>query len=141
LNLFLALPSTPSGDWLTVHMRSDYTSIAITRGEDVIFFRNKPEGDNETLADLVHQTAMYYQDRLGGQGFARVLLGGAGRSAGSADLARRNIQERLGVKVEPVDPTASATLSNGSHPGSEVLEFLGPLVGMLHRTNRETVAV
>jgi type IV pilus assembly protein PilM len=140
LNLFLALPNAPSGDCLTVHMRSDYTSIAITRERDVIFFRNKPEGDNQTLADLVHQTAMYYQDRLGGQGFGRVLLGGAGRIAGSVELARRNLQERLGAKVEPIDPTSSAVLSNGSHPGSEVLEFLAPLVGMLHRTSREAVA-
>jgi type IV pilus assembly protein PilM len=139
LNLFLASSKTPTDDWLTVHMRSDYTSIAITRAEDVIFFRNKPEDDNETLADLVHQTVMYYQDRLGGQGFGRVLLGGAGRIAGSVEVARRNLQARLGAKVEPIDPTASAVLSSGSSPRSEALEFLAPLVGMLHRTNRELI--
>ena len=36
------------GDWLLVHMRPEYTSIAILRGGDVIFFRNRPEGDDES---------------------------------------------------------------------------------------------
>ena len=61
----------PTDDWLVVHMRSDYTSIVIMRGGDVIYFRSKPEGDGDPFADLVHQTTMYYQDRLSGQGFSR----------------------------------------------------------------------
>jgi hypothetical protein len=52
------------GDWLIVHIRPEYTSIAIMRGSDLIFFRTAAEGDPEPLADVVHQTAMYYQDRL-----------------------------------------------------------------------------
>ena len=65
-----------------MHLRPDYTSIVIMRGEHVIFFRNRPEGDETSIADLVHQTAMYYQDRLSGNGFARVFLGGSGRVMG-----------------------------------------------------------
>ena len=72
VNLFLA-SAIPAGDWLVVHVRPDYTSIAIMRGGDLIFFRNRGEGEDEALADVVHQTTMYYQDRLSGQGFARVL--------------------------------------------------------------------
>ena len=82
MNLFLAGPPAADGDWLLVHMRPDYTSIVILRGGDLIFFRNRAEGDEEALQDLVHQTAMYYQDRLGGRGFTRILLGGLGQGAG-----------------------------------------------------------
>jgi len=42
INGFLASGRIPSGDWLVVHMKSDYTSIAIMRGNDVIFFRTRP---------------------------------------------------------------------------------------------------
>src|SRR5262245_15342832 len=74
INLILTSGSPVSADWLIVHMRPEYTSIVILRREDVIFFRNRSEGDAEGLQDVVHQTAMYYQDRLNGRGFARVLL-------------------------------------------------------------------
>src|SRR5688500_11973548 len=80
VNRYLASGEPPTGDWLVVHMRPDYTSIAIMRGEDLIFFRNRAEGDEEPLSDVVHQTTMYYQDRLDGRGFGRVLVGGSSRT-------------------------------------------------------------
>lgn len=141
LNLVLASSSVPASDWLAVHMRPEYTSIAIVRGADVIFFRNRPEGDEETLPDLVHQTAMYYQDRLSGQGFARVLLGGSGRAAGAIDVARRSIEERLGTPVEPIDPTSVAALSDRISVDADLLDILAPLTGMLLRTRQEAVGV
>ena len=106
VNCFLAGGRVPTGDWLVVHVRSDYTSIAIMRGGDVIFFRNKGEGEGDALADLVHQTTMYYQDRLSGQGFTRVLVGGTGRPGGDLEMARRGLEERLGVPVETDRPDA-----------------------------------
>jgi Tfp pilus assembly PilM family ATPase len=123
LNAVLGSPNVPRGDWLAVHMRPGYTSIAIVRGEKLIFFRNRPEGEDESLTDLVHQTAMYYQDRLEGQGFARVLLGGSGRTPGAVDDARRGLEERLDTRVEPMGPS----------------DVLTPLMGMLLRTRQEAV--
>lgn len=139
LNLVLASSSVPATDWLAVHMRPEYTSIAIVRGADVIFFRNRPEGDEETLADLVHQTAMYYQDRLSGQGFARVLLGGSGRAPGAVELARRSLEERLGAAVEPIDPTSVAAPTDRLRVDADLLDILAPLTGMLLRTRKEAV--
>jgi len=126
-------------DWLVVHLRPNYTSIVIMRGEHVIFFRNRAEGDDTSIADLVHQTAMYYQDRLQGQRFARILLGGSGRMGGAVDSARRNLEERLGVSVEPIDPSRSATLTDRIAATPELMDVLAPLVGMALRTRRETV--
>jgi Tfp pilus assembly PilM family ATPase len=92
VNLVLGGSEVPAVDWLVVHLRPNYTSIVIMRGEHVIFFRNRAEGDDTSIADLVHQTAMYYQDRLQGQRFARILLGGSGRMGGAVDSARRNLE-------------------------------------------------
>jgi type IV pilus assembly protein PilM len=140
VNLSLASTS-PSGDWLVVHMRPEYTSIVILRREDVIFFRNIAEGDTEALQDVVHQTAMYYQDRLDGRGFGRVLLGGIGRAPGAVDVARRNIEEHMGTIVEPIDPTRGAQLTDRIHATPELMATLAPLVGMMLRTRTEPVTV
>lgn len=140
VNLFLASSQVTSGDWLIVHMRPDYTSIVIMRGEDVIFFRNRPEGEGETLADLVHQTAMYYEDRLAGGGFARVLLGGTGRVPGAVDIARHSLEQRMGTAVEPIDPTRAAALTDRISISTDVMDILAPLVGIMLRSIRETVA-
>jgi Tfp pilus assembly PilM family ATPase len=139
LNLFLAASDVPAGDWLTVHMRPEYTSIVITRGEDVIFFRNRPEGEGDTLADLVHQTAMYYEDRLTGTGFSRVLLGGGGRVSGGVDAARASLEQRLGVAVEPIDITRIAKVSNRVPADRDLQVNLAPLVGMMLRAQKEAV--
>jgi Tfp pilus assembly PilM family ATPase len=139
VNLFLGSIDVPSGDWLVVHLRPEYTSIVIMRGADVIFFRNRPERDEESIADLVHQTAMYYQDRLSGQRFSHVFLGGRGRAIGDVELARRNLEERLGVPVEPIDPTRTTALTDRISATPDVMNVLAPLVGMLLRTRRAVV--
>lgn len=126
-----------SGDWLLVHVRPDYTSLAILRGPHVIFYRSRPEDSEEGLPDLVHQTAMYYQDRLAGQGFTRVLLAGAGRGPGT-DAVRRSLEEGLGTVVEPVDVSRTATLADRIN-ALDASGVLGPAVGMLVRTRTEAV--
>jgi hypothetical protein len=76
---------------------------------------------------------MYYQDRLSGQGFSRVVLGGVEGAPGALDAARRNVEERLGVTVEPLDPTRAAALTDRISSSPELLAVLAPLVGMLLR--------
>jgi type IV pilus assembly protein PilM len=137
VNLFVSSDTAPRGDWLVVHVRPDYTSLAIMRKDALVFFRNLSEGDSEALADVVHQTTMYYQDRLSGQGFTQVLLGGMGRTAGAVEKARRSLQERLTVPVEAIDPTRSAALTDRVAATPELLAILAPLVGTLLRTRAE----
>jgi type IV pilus assembly protein PilM len=137
VNLFLGGAEVPDRDWLVVHLRPDYTSIVIMRGEHVIFFRNRPEGDDASIADLVHQTAMYYQDRLSGDRFSRVFLGGSGRVIGAVESARRSLEARLGASVEPIDPTRIASLPDRISVTPDVMDVLGSLVGMALRTRRE----
>ena len=84
---------------------------------------------------------MYYQDRLSGHRFARVFLGGSGRVAGAVELARRNLEERLGVSVESIDPTRTAALTDRISVTSDLMDVLAPLVGMMLRSRQERAAL
>ncbi|HEY3381427.1 MAG TPA: pilus assembly protein PilM [Vicinamibacterales bacterium] len=139
VNAVLAGEAGSSGDWLLVNVTPEYGSIAILRGADLIFFRNRAEGSEDTLPDLVHQTAMYYEDRLGGSGFARVLVTGSGAdgwaSGATAGLeaTRRLIDTRLNVKTETVDPQRSARFADRIAADPALLNIVTPLVGVLAR--------
>ena len=139
INFYLGASEVPSGDWLVVHLRPDYTTIVIMRGSDVIFFRNRPEGDEASIADLVHQTAMYYQDRLAGQGFQRAFLGGNGRVPRAAETARESLEQRLGVSVDPIDATHATSLTDRIAVTPNLMDSLPPLVGLMLRSRREAV--
>jgi hypothetical protein len=125
------------GDWLLVNVAPDYVSLAILRGPHLIFFRNRVAETDGTLADLVHQTAMYYEDRLSGAGFVRVLLAGASsggdRHLGEVELVRRSLEERLKTTVDTVDPRTAVTLTDRISAGPALLDTLAPLVGILLR--------
>jgi type IV pilus assembly protein PilM len=140
VNLALGSARVHSGDWLIVHIRPEYTSIAIVRSGELIFFRNRPEGDTETLTDVVHQTAMYYQDRLSGAGFNGVLLGGAGRTAATIDAARRELDERLGIRVEALDADSAVALPALTGANAGMSDGLISLAGMLLRTSDRMAA-
>jgi Tfp pilus assembly PilM family ATPase len=136
VNGVLAGTSAPSDDWLLVHVTPGYTTLTVIRNDTVIFFRNRADDAEGTLADLIHQTAMYYEDRLRGTGFARVMLAGGAVVPGGANALRRTFEERLGLSVEPVDPRAAATLVDRINASPELLDALAPLVGILLRERK-----
>lgn len=136
LNGILAGPGRPAGDWLLVHITDTYLTLAVMRDQSLLFFRHRGEEAEGTLADLIHQTAMYYEDRLHGAGFARVLIAGGARLPGGAENVRRGLEERLGIGVESVDPRHAAALVDRIIASPELLDLLAPLVGMLRRDGR-----
>jgi type IV pilus assembly protein PilM len=144
INAVLAGSGAPSADWLLVNITSTYTSIALLRGPHVIFFRNRAADTEGTLADLVHQTAMYYEDRLTGGGLSRVMLAGASAAeAGQAleiDQIRRSLEERLRTPVDTVDPRAGAALTDRITAAPALLDTLTPLVGLLLRDHTGVAA-
>ena len=124
----------PDGDWLLVNVSADLTSVAIFRGATLVVFRSRGADADGSLADLVHQTAMYYEDRLGGAGLQRVLQCGVPTVSEAADL-RSSLASRLSTPpVEVVDPTRAAGLANAVSVSSHLMEMLTPLVGMMLRT-------
>lgn len=143
VNAVLAGSTPPAADWLLVNVAPDSATIAILRGPHLIFFRNRAADTDGTLADLVHQTAMYYEDRLNGAGFSRAILAGAAsgaRPGGDVDQIRRSLEQRLMVGVETVDPREAATLTDRISAAPALLDTLAPLVGLLLR-NKDVARV
>jgi type IV pilus assembly protein PilM len=122
------------GDWLLVHVAADYATLAVVRGGDVVSFRNRAAASEQDLVELVHQTAMYHEDRLGGGGFGRVILAGAAvLGATETDRLRQLLEERAGVPVETVDFRSAATMRDRIQAGPELLDALAPSLGVLLR--------
>ncbi len=135
INAALAVRGRPAGDWLLVHVTSHCVTMAILRGGDLIFYRSRGEEAEGNLSDLVHQTAMYYEDRLGGTGFARVVLvGGAAAYAGmeSGDWLRRSLEERLRTSVQMMR-SDGVQFANRIGVDQASLDLYSPLVGLLLR--------
>jgi type IV pilus assembly protein PilM len=128
INAALAAGSE-ADDWLLVQVTPEDTTLAILRAGNLIFFRNRPAAEG-SLEDLVHQTAMYYEDRLGGQRLGRVIVAG-GTTAGAE--IRGALEARLGVRVETIDPRGAATLRDRIGAGPEILEAIAAPVGLLVR--------
>jgi Tfp pilus assembly PilM family ATPase len=127
-------PGGITGDWLLVHWTPDYSTLALMRGADLIFFRSRPNEGEEGLADLVHQTAMYHEDRLGGGGIPRVILAGAGAAGPErAEQMRQSVQERIGTAVESIDPRGAAMLRDRISASQDLLDMLAPPLGLLLR--------
>ena len=136
INGVLANRAALAGDWLLVHVTHTYTTLAVIRDGHLIFFRNRSDDAEGTVADLVHQTSMYYEDRLHGVGFARVLLAGASVDPHGADALRRSLEERLGLAVEAVDPRGTAAVVDRISVSEDLLDALAPLVGILMRERK-----
>ena len=135
VNAVLATQPVEATDWLLVHAAADYTTLVVVRGGRGIFFRTRGADSVDTadMGDLVHQTAMYYEDRLGGAAFARVILSGAAAGTPEGDQTRRMIEERLGVRVEPLDVRSTIALRDRITVSGELLDAIAPAAGVLLR--------
>ena len=133
--------ASTGGDWLVVHVSTDYATLAIVRGGEMIFFRTKQLESDGDLADVVHQTAMYHEDRLAGARFARVVLSGAVAPGGTASAQaveanatlRRTLEERMGVRVQPLDFRGTAAMRDRISAAPDLLDTLAPAVGVILR--------
>lgn len=134
INLVLAERRTAPGDWLLVHAAPDYVTLAVVRDGSVIFFRNRTTADELDLADLVHQTAMYHEDRLGGGGFSGIVLAGASaHGAEGAERLRRQVEERTGTRPEPVPIGGALALRDRITASPDLVDAIAPAAGLLLR--------
>jgi type IV pilus assembly protein PilM len=123
-----------AGDWLLVHLTRQSSTLAIVRAGALVFYRNRLTDGQEPLTDLVHQTAMYYEDRLGGQGFGRVVLSATtdALAAEPSDL-RQTLADRLQSPVEPIDPEQAARLEDGVLVAYDELVSMAAPLGIVLR--------
>ncbi len=136
VNAVLAGCSDDDRDWLLVHVARGYSTIAVVRQGQLILFRNRSAEGDGNLADLVHQTTMYYEDRLSGTGFGRVFMAAsaANTTLEDAALLRRSLETRLGTVVEPIDlgvPEAKGKTIAGVPP-----DLMAAPLGLLMRERR-----
>jgi type IV pilus assembly protein PilM len=139
INAQLAATGASAGDWLLVHVGHDYVTLAVVRGNDLVFFRNRTLGAESDLTDLVHQTAMYHEDRLGGGGFSRVVVAGASMAGvEQAERLRRGIEERVGGRVEVLDVRGAASMRDRINASPGLLDALAAPVGVLLRERKHS---
>jgi len=131
VNAVLADGGVAEADWLLVHVAQGYSTIAIVRRGRLILFRNRTAEGDGNLADLVHQTRMYYEDRLQGGGFGRVFLvvSAADTAAAEAAILRRSLESRLGTFVEAIDLGVSG--AHGPGTGGVLPDLMAAPLGLL----------
>jgi Tfp pilus assembly PilM family ATPase len=130
MNAIIGVGGEVPGDWLLVHLAAEATSLAIVRGDRLMFYRHRTAVDEESLGSLVHQTAMYHEDRLGGGGFARVWLSGGGAAT---DAARAEVSARLNVSVGTFDIASAAGVRDRAGATTDLADTLAAPVGILIR--------
>jgi Tfp pilus assembly PilM family ATPase len=135
MNAAIGAGAAPASDWLLVTLAAEATTLAIGRGPDLMFYRHRAAVEDEGLGALVHQTAMYHEDRLGGTKFTRVWLCGGGVGS-DAEAARRDIRERLGVPVEIVDVRGAIETGTRLNASADVLDALAAPIGALLRDRK-----
>lgn len=130
VNAALALAPKTGSDWLLLHVGRYDSTLVIMRGPNLIFFRNCPTLNESDVSDLVHQSAMYYEDRLEGQGMARTVLVVSADTPMASDSARQTLGERLGLKVERL---ASPKVTSSFNVTPTELDSLAAPIGLVMR--------
>ena len=138
VNVVLAGGAADEADWLLVHVAHGYSTIAIVRQGQLILFRNRPAEGDGNLADLVHQTTMYYEDRLQGRGFglAFLMASAADTAAEEADILRRSLETRLDTTVVAIDLDVAG--ANGEGTDGVLSHLMAAPLGLLLRERLET---
>lgn len=131
MNLALAGGEGLPGDTLLVHVTGGYASIAVLRDGALIFFRTRQNDATEPVVDVVHQTRMFYEDRLRGSGFTRVLL------VSSPDVPDRDVLARTLANLfeAPVSslPIGGLTFADRVATGDDVIGRIAAPVGLVLR--------
>ena len=117
-------------DWLLVHVGSGSSTLAIVRGRHPLLFRTVA-ADSETLGDLVHQTAMYYEDRLAGSGISCAFVAGGDVISHGLDAIERVIADRLAVTIEPISRRLAPLVSEQAELVPAALDDLAAPLGVL----------
>jgi len=125
----------PAGDSLLICLAADATSLAVFRGDHLMFYRHRAPAGDESVGTLVHQTAMFHVDRLGGKTFDRVWLSGGAAQPVVGTRVRESAEERLGVQAETVDVRQIVDLRGGRLSPIDIDALAAP-VGVLLREAR-----
>jgi len=130
VNAATAMLPPSHADWLLLHVGHDDSTLAIVRGQDLIFFRNRSTRSEGDLDDLVHQSVMYYEDRLEARGMQRTVLVRTAERSVPSESAQRTLEERLGAEVEGL---ATARVASALGVDQIALDPLAAPIGLVVR--------
>lgn len=121
----------PTTDWLLVLVGGGSSTLAVVRDRHPLLFRTVADGQPQ--GDLVHQTAMYYEDRLGGGGLSHALIAGNGGAQHGFEAIRRVIEGRLAIAVEPIANRLARLLPDRDGLDAAALDGVAAPLGLLLR--------
>jgi len=125
-----------SEDWLLVHVAHRYSTLAIVRGSQLIFYRNQASEPGKSLDDFIYQTAMYYEDRLGGDGVKQIVFTSSSTENTSdilENVFERSFNTSNTVVLEQLGSHISSTIHNAKRIPIDFLDRLAAPIGILLR--------
>ena len=137
INMSLYATSEKKGDdWLLVQTANQYRTLAIIRGSQLIFHRTQASEPGNSFDNFIYQAAMYYEDRLGGDGVKHVVF--ASSSMGNHSDILENVFERSfkssnTVALEQLGSHISSTIHNAKRIPIDLLDRLAAPIGILLR--------
>lgn len=103
------------------------------RGDTPILFRNLVAEAEGPLTQAVHQSAMYYEDRLEGLGFSRVVITGLGAGSDESREVEQVVRERLHAPVESLDLRQAVRFTDRIEVPTSLAAAIGPPIGLALR--------
>ena len=87
-------------DWVLVHIMNGYSTVVFIRGNSVVLLRTLHTATGDDVAASLHQSAMFYEDRLKGHGVSRAVLVRGDEALVDLDLVESRMQTQFNVQVE-----------------------------------------
>ena len=137
MNAVIGAGSAPSDDWLLVCLASDATTLAILRGDQLMFYRHRDDGRRRAAerarasdGDVPRGSARRDEVR------ARLAVPARRSRAATRRSPGARLRDRLNVPAEAVDVRPAAGLPSQVQPLPDVLDALAAPVGVLLRERR-----
>ena len=123
-----------SGDWLLLNVAADYATLAVVRDGSVAFFRNRrPAASAICRIWCIRPRCITRTGWAAAVSRESILAGGSVLGGEEAARFHRLLEERIGMRVEPIDFRPAAEMRDRITPSAELLDMLSPAVGVLLR--------
>ena len=125
-----------------MNLAPDYLTVVILRDGQLMFYRHRGSDGEGAWPTSCTRRRCTTRTGSAAAGFTRAILAGAGRASAAAapelaaldiDGVRRQLEARLGTRVEMIDPRPAVALADRIGASPALLDTLAPVVGLLLR--------
>jgi len=98
----MAMPNTTNEneDWILVHIMECHSTVALVRGTNVVLLRTLNATRANDVSASVHQSLMFYEDRLKGNRISRAVLVQSDDSVVDSDGIASRLKAQVNVPIE-----------------------------------------